>query len=237
MDNTFDIPVDSDNHSTDAEAALEALRAAIGGNPTEEYTSAHDATLGSSSDIDPTLQSIAAASAVTQAQKQALEKSLAALAQLSNTNQTILDQMNLPSMLQGLMGSLDLLVKSNKRQVEIVKNLHAQLTGTSTASESSESSTAHALTPDTMVDPVLIGYVQKSEYDLLKARYDALASQEETSHKGRGRASRTNTSLMELDEDRSRVGSAALEGGRKRRSIKLEVSTLSVAMLTPAPCT
>ena len=132
MDNTFDLPVDSEHHSTDAEAALEALRAAIGGNPTEEYTSVHDASLGSSSDIDSTLQSVAAASAVTMAQKQALEKSLAALTQLSNTNQTILDQMNLPSLLQGLMGSLDLLVKSNKRQVDIVKNLHNQLTGTNT---------------------------------------------------------------------------------------------------------
>jgi len=76
-----------------------------------------------------------------------------------------------------------------------------------------------------MVDPVLIGYVQKSEYDALKARYDALANQDEPTHKGRSRTARASTSLMELDEDRSRVGSAALEaGGRKRRSIKLEVS-------------
>ena len=151
MDTAFHIPVDTDDtHATDAEAALEALRAAIGGNPTEEYASlgssgGHNgsAILSHSSDNDHSIShlehpeptpppvSAPAQPTITAAQKEAVEKSLAALTQLNDTSQSIVNRMDLPKLLQGLAGSFTLLVQTNKKQAEIVKNLHGQLSGTS----------------------------------------------------------------------------------------------------------
>jgi hypothetical protein len=68
----------------------------------------------------------------THAQQQALEKALAALTQLVGSNQTILDNMNMPTVLAGLAGSFRLLVESQRRQAEVVKGLAAQIGGQST---------------------------------------------------------------------------------------------------------
>ncbi len=100
----------------DAEAALEALRAAIG-QPVEDFsqpTPLPQPQPSTSNDVTRT---------------QTLEKGLAALSQLSDTSQTILDNMNLPGVIQGLTGSLRLLVESNRRQADIVRGLVAQLSG------------------------------------------------------------------------------------------------------------
>ena len=101
----------------DAEAALEALRVAI----------SHDAFPSASSPpahTDP--PTLVSAHELTQ---QSMDRNLAALAQLSASNQQILDNMNLPGMVSGLAGSLKLLVESNKRQAEIVRGVIAQLGG------------------------------------------------------------------------------------------------------------
>jgi len=112
----------SASNEGDAEAALEALRAAIGQPAvsdhlpeTEDFT-AHPSTSQQPANDSEHIQAT-------------LERALAALRQLSNTSQTILDNMNLPEVIQGLTGSLKLLVESNRRQADIVRGLVAQLSG------------------------------------------------------------------------------------------------------------
>ena len=97
----------------DAEAALEALRAAIQQpQPADNLAAASSAPRTEDDDAQATL-----------------EKALGALSQLSSTSQTIFDHMNLPGVIQGLTGSFKLLVESNRRQTDIVKGLVAQLSG------------------------------------------------------------------------------------------------------------
>ena len=97
----------------DAEAALEALRAAIG-QPVDDDPPPPFSFRQSRMPIDA---------------QQTLAKALAALSQLSSTSQTILDNLNLPGVIQGLTGSLKVLVESNRRQAEIVHGLLGQLSG------------------------------------------------------------------------------------------------------------
>jgi hypothetical protein len=61
-----------------------------------------------------------------------MEKALSALTQLVGSNQTVLDNMNMPAVLAGLAGSFKLLVESQRRQAEMVKGLAAQLAGQAT---------------------------------------------------------------------------------------------------------
>jgi hypothetical protein len=68
----------------------------------------------------------------THAQQLAMEKALSALTQLVGSNQTVLDNMNMPAVLAGLAGSFKLLVESQRRQAEMVKGLAAQLAGQAT---------------------------------------------------------------------------------------------------------
>ena len=106
----------------DAEAALEALRVAIG-QPVQEFT-----TPSAPSQIEPQ-SSLQAHVELTNDTQQTIEKALGALSQLSGTSQTILENMNIPGIIQGLTGSLRLLVESNKSQTEVVRGLLAQLSG------------------------------------------------------------------------------------------------------------
>ena len=107
----------------DAEAALEALRAAIG----QPAVSEHLPEVEDFPAPPPTTRPPIDSNEI----QATLEKALAALSQLSNTSQTILDNMNLPGVIQGLTGSLRLLVESNRRQADIVRGLLAQLSGQS----------------------------------------------------------------------------------------------------------
>ena len=132
----FDLPVDGENDPDpdpnthpDAEAALEALRAAIN---QDDY---HTAQVTSVAE-PPETEAQASINSLTVNQQKAVDKALAALSQLSTTNQTILDNMNIPGLIQGLVGSLELLVKSSKRQTEIVKVLHGQLMGSGSGEKS-----------------------------------------------------------------------------------------------------
>ena len=129
---TGEITNDNDPHSTDAEAALEALRAAINNDNTDDFTTnQHDASnsgeLESNAIAGPSsLNEQTTALSGNAIQQQSVEKVLASLSQLSSSNITIIDQLNVPSLLSGLAGSLELLVKSNKRQAELIRTLNAQ---------------------------------------------------------------------------------------------------------------
>lgn len=126
----------ADQH--DEEAALEALRAAISGS--HEDHSAH-AAAAADAPAAPTLQAPVTAEAAaaelahptlipaSQVQVQSIDKAVAALQQLSSANQAIIDNMNAPSILQGLMGSFKVLADSNRRQAELVKNLIDSIQG------------------------------------------------------------------------------------------------------------
>lgn len=120
---SYDLPVDSGH--TDAEAALAALRAAIG-QPENDFATSTTSTEHDVNIVEPSSSGMPV-SGLSTSQQIALERAMAALAQLSNSNQTIFDNLNIPGMLQGLAGSLELILKSEKRQAEIVRNLHAQL--------------------------------------------------------------------------------------------------------------
>ncbi|ORY24468.1 hypothetical protein BCR39DRAFT_546724 [Naematelia encephala] len=196
----------TDGDHNDAEATLEALRVAIAaGDQSESDVYATSASLPVTTQPAPTDNE---GSGLSAAQQQSLEKAMLSLTQLSQTNQTILDNMNLPGMLQGLAGSLKLLVESNRRQAEVVKNLISQVGSNGI--------------PDSQIDPALsLGYVPKSDYDALKARYDALVS---SSGVKRSRIARQST-VNDEDLERLRDGSTPLNeerSGRKKRSMKLE---------------
>lgn len=108
MDLNFDSPHDE-------EAALEALRVAISH---DHFNNNNDNNSDNvNDDIEPTLLTTAE---VTQ---QNLERNMAALNSLVNSNQQLVDNLNLPGILLGLNGSLKLLLESNKRQNEIVRNI------------------------------------------------------------------------------------------------------------------
>lgn len=124
-------------HSTDpsdAEAVIEALRVAIGQSShdadpepdlDEEPEPEHE-PFPPPTEVEPEPEPV---SGLSTNEKQILDKAMIALTQLSATNQSILDNMNLTGMLQGLAGSLKLLVESNRRQGDIVRNLVIQLGG------------------------------------------------------------------------------------------------------------
>jgi hypothetical protein len=155
----------------DAEAALEALRAAIaqpsddlhddalGAVSSDEAHEAHEAhpadveaeaeaEAEGESENEPSFPGAGAGSGVgvgagvglaTHAQQLAMEKALSALTQLVGSNQTVLDNMNMPAVLAGLAGSFKLLVESQRRQAEMVKGLTAQLAGQATGASISPS--------------------------------------------------------------------------------------------------
>lgn len=216
-----DVPfplVDDHNDHNEEEAALEALRAAISGSHDEEGAAAiaASAQLNENDVQPPTLVP------ASQVQVQSMDKAVAALQQLSSANQAIIDNMNAPAILQGLMGSFKVLADSNRRQTELVKNLIDSIQGRG---------------PPT-IDPALaISYVPRSEYDALKARYDALVSTSSAMASSSSAPSRRSRMAMKpatlddaTDNGRLRDSNSAtpfMEGeekrmGRKRRSMKLE---------------
>jgi hypothetical protein len=155
----------------DAEAALEALRAAIAQpsgdlhddalaavtsdeahdahetHETHEANEVHSAEIeaeaGDGAESEPNFSGAGSGVGVgvgagagvglaTHVQQLAMEKALSALTQLVGSNQTVLDNMNMPAVLAGLAGSFKLLVESQRRQAEMVKGLAAQLAGQAT---------------------------------------------------------------------------------------------------------
>ncbi|KAL7420018.1 hypothetical protein Q5752_004982 [Cryptotrichosporon argae] len=141
-----------------------------------------------------------------QVQGQSLEKAVGALQQLSAASQTMLDNMNLGEVLAGIATSFKVLVDSQRRQTEIVKNLVDSVQGRG---------------PPT-IDPSLgHSYIPRSEYDALKARYDSLQTSVAISTMSSGRRPRPSTRLTINDEaEGSPLGDDTKV--RKRRSIKLE---------------
>ena len=138
----------------DAEAALEALRAAIG-QPNVDFGSGSTAD-GSNGNAAGQASGSGSGSTLHQAgdgasngntaddinrpilsavQQQAVDRALSTLNQLNASNQTIMDNLNISQIVHGLVGSVDLLVKSSKKQTEIVRGLHSQL-GNSSAGKS-----------------------------------------------------------------------------------------------------
>lgn len=81
------------------------------------------------------------------------------------------------------------------------------------------------------IDPsLMINYVTRGEYDSLLARYDSLVASISGESTKRGRTARQSMKLGDGD-DRSRDGESETRmeekpGGRKKRSMKLEVSLL-----------
>lgn len=147
----YDLAVDAadqQHNVTDAEAALEALRVAIGsGGPSSDLYGTAQPTSSSidhgathdSGDITPEVEeTVEERDEIDQVgghstngqhtlDGQTVVTLLNSLSQLGSSNLTILDQMNVPSLIQGLSGSLDLLIKGNRKQAEIVKSLQSHL--------------------------------------------------------------------------------------------------------------
>ncbi|RSH94882.1 hypothetical protein EHS25_004688 [Saitozyma podzolica] len=228
----------------DAEAALEALRAAIAqpsgdlhddalaAVSSDEAHEAHEANevhsaeieaeAGDGAESESNLPGAGSGAGVgvglaTHAQQLAMEKALSALTQLVGSNQTVLDNMNMPAVLAGLAGSFKLLVESQRRQAEMVKGLAAQLAGQAMALAS--------------VDPAFaVTYVPRSEYDALKAKYEALVASgvSGASASKRSRASASRQPTVHVDDDLAGMEEGELvlveekAGGRKKRSMKLE---------------
>ncbi|TXT07488.1 hypothetical protein VHUM_03208 [Vanrija humicola] len=127
--------------------------------------------------------------------------------------------MNAPSILQGLMGSFKVLADSNRRQAELVKNLIDSI---------------HGRGPPTIDPGLSIAYVPRSEYDALKARYDALVSTSApisghgAGSSRRARNARQHSALADGEDKLREAGSTTpvyeedKRLGRKRRSMKLE---------------
>ncbi|TXT05293.1 uncharacterized protein COLE_06613 [Cutaneotrichosporon oleaginosum] len=142
--------------------------------------------------------------------------------QLSAANLQLIDSMNAPALLQSLMGSFKLLADSNRRQAELVKNVIDSIQGRG---------------PPTIDPQLAISYVPRSDYDALKARYDALVTTNSVASGvgGPGTARRARMApknpptlvQAEVEEDRARETSGTPFGeeekrSRKRRSMKLE---------------
>lgn len=250
-DVTFALVDDATAHTDhhDEEAALEALRAAISGSAdnneaaqtAEASSSTHTAPTPSQTQALPAESSAAAAAAAAtaaltaptlvsagQVQSQSLEKAVAQMQQLSAANLQLIDSMNAPALLQGLMGSFKVLADSNRRQAELVKNVIDSIQGRG---------------PPTIDPQLAISYVPRSEYDALKARYDALVTTNSiaTAVGGPGTARRARMmpknpptlahAQADGDDDRGRDASSStpfgdeekgVRVGRKRRSMKLE---------------
>lgn len=224
-----DVPfplVDDGAGHGDQEATLEALRAAF--SESHDNTVAADAaqavpaTLHSSGVGVPSESDLPPPTLVpaSQVQVQSIDKAVSQLQQLSAANQSIVDQMDAPRILQGLMASYRLLYEGHRRQTELVKNIIASIEGRG---------------PPTIDPAFAISYVPRSEYDSLKARYDALVSTSSLpSGSGSSRRTRVlkSVTLDDGDHDRLRDGGSATPfvddekrlggGGRKRRSMKLE---------------
>lgn len=192
-----------DHH--DEEAALQALRDAISGSHEESAAEVTPQTLHSAGAADLTQPTMVPAQ---QVQEQSMDKAVAQLQQLSAASAQLIDGMNAPAVLNGLLSSFKLLVDSNRRQAELVKNLIDSINGRG---------------PPTIDPSLAISYVPRSEYDALKARYDALVSTSQSSQR-RIRSARATQSQGDLRD----AGSATPFGdddkpiGRKRRSMKLE---------------
>lgn len=218
----------ADQH--DEEAALEALRAAISGSADNEAVDSSSGHVASTSEAAAAAAEAAAAALATptlvsagQVQSQSLEKAVAQMQQLSAANLQLIDSMNAPAMLQGLMGSFKLLADSNRRQAELVKNVIDSIQGRG---------------PPTIDPQLAISYVPRSEYDALKARYDALVTTNSiaTAVGGPGTARRARMmpknpptlAQADGDDERARDASSSTpfgeeeKRGRKRRSMKLE---------------
>lgn len=156
----FDIAVDAENehqhhNETDAEAALEALRAAIGsGGPsagdlygasqaesTTEHHGQHAPADSGSINVEDgeTTSPLVADPAVNgdSAGAQTVASLLDELSQLSQSDSTLMDQMNSSPLLQTLPATLHLLVRSNKKQIEIIKSLQSHLANGSECPETS----------------------------------------------------------------------------------------------------
>ncbi|BEI95319.1 hypothetical protein CcaverHIS631_0102680 [Cutaneotrichosporon cavernicola] len=222
---SHDAHTHTDQH--DEEAALEALRAAISGSADNEAVveaspSTHAAE--SAAAVEAAAAALAGPTLVSagQVQSQSLEKAVAQMQQLSAANLQLIDSMNAPAMLQGLLGSFKLLADSNRRQAELVKNVIDSIQGRG---------------PPTIDPQLAISYVPRSEYDSLKARYDALFTTNSiaTAVGGPGTARRARMTPKnpptlghpDGDEDRTRDTSGTPFGddekrARKRRSMKLE---------------
>lgn len=206
-----DGPGHSDHH--EEEAALEALRAAISGSHDEssaaEASASAPQTLQSADGGDlghPTLVP------AQQVQVQSMDKAVAQLQQLSAASSQLIEGMNAPTVLNGLLGSFKLLVDSNRRQAELVKNLVDSINGRG---------------PPTIDPSLAISYVPRSEYDALKARYDALVSTSHHTPAQRRPRSKPNPALGHAEDRLREIGSSTpfdddKPMGRKRRSMKLE---------------
>jgi hypothetical protein len=226
----------------DAEAALEALRAAIGHQPNstdfdsgitaddlegdngdahqheQEDEDDHDVDADDDTQVLNDVHAGGGTGVDPGTSQQAhLERTLQALTMLGNTSQQIVESMNLPGVISNLVGSLKVLVETQTRQRELVRGLVAQLGG-----------------GGIQIDPALMASsatVSKSDYDSLKYRYDTLIAQG-----GSKRKRKQSTAFPGAEGDgvggSGGVGDDTREGStfsddkvggtRKKRSMKLE---------------
>ena len=156
------------------------------------------------------------------------QQALLLLTQLSSTSQTILDNMNLSTVLQSLASSFKLLMESTRRQAEILKRMTGQGEGPTPLQSWVQTDLVFWCLGD--INPALaLAYVPRGEYDALKARYDALAATMPSQGSSkRARTARQSTSLREGEKRGRSTGSETQVEDqkasiRKKRSMKLEV--------------
>ncbi|KIR27327.1 hypothetical protein I307_04136 [Cryptococcus deuterogattii 99/473] len=164
-----------------------------------------------------------------------LRKSLAQLTHLTNAHQGLLDELNGAGAIQNLAQNLKALKEGNKRQIDVLKELTAQI-------KASELGVDLSVPFSEQLDPELSPVVLRSHYDALKAQYDALLVSGSPSSVATGkrqaapRRSRAPKSvaavttiepetLRAVEDDKRGSHSGTPTGGvegRKKRSIRLE---------------
>ncbi|KAE8538965.1 hypothetical protein D1P53_005334 [Cryptococcus gattii VGV] len=232
------------NHDDTAEALIASLKAVINdpNSHNQQPSDVHDHETDPESSQQPQHHEQAqnTLSAFTAEQHSnpvhvGLRKSLAQLTHLTNAHQGLLDELNGAGAIQNLAQNLKALKEGNKRQIDVLKELTAQI-------KASELGVDLSVPFSEQLDPELSPVVLRSDYDALKAQYDALLVSGSPSSVATGkrpaapRRSRAPKSvatvttiepetLRAVEDDKRGSHSGTPTGGvegRKKRSIRLE---------------
>ncbi|ORX35350.1 hypothetical protein BD324DRAFT_609586 [Kockovaella imperatae] len=205
-DNPTDVDFDPnqqdvfDSNRQDAEAALEALRAAIS---QPDHVFAQSSTVDPPQPIAPTLSSIDSTD-----QRQDVDKALVTILQLNNASQAVLDSMDRDYKDLQLLANVKTLKDYSRKIAETVKNLQQSF--------------------PQVIDPTLYDdTVSRAEHDALRPQYDALVAGKPGPSRHRPKRP---AAVLEVDEGTASPGATSPVARdsvdkatiRKQRSVKLE---------------